>query len=212
MIQETDTRTRLLESAGQVFAERGFKATTIREIVERAGANLAAVNYHFGDKETLYAEVLRSIVRGALERFPADGGLPPDRPAEERLEAAIRNFLMRLLSSCQAEWRGRLMAREMTDPSPLTLQTMQRLVQPIRDHFLGLVRELVGDHLPEQEAWLCTDSILAQCVLYKQWERLGERFGGGHLPPPPERVDVLAGHITRFSLAALRGFRTEETP
>ncbi|MGA9754367.1 MAG: TetR family transcriptional regulator, partial [Desulfobaccales bacterium] len=53
-----ETRQRLLEAAGEVFAKKGFRNTTIREICRRARANLAAVNYHFGDKERLYLAVL----------------------------------------------------------------------------------------------------------------------------------------------------------
>ena len=53
------TRDKLIEAAGSVFAERGYRAATIREICRRAGANVAAVNYTFGDKMGLYTEVLR---------------------------------------------------------------------------------------------------------------------------------------------------------
>ena len=56
---EQETRNRLLNAAGEVFAEKGFKSATVRAICDRAGANIAAVNYHFGDKEHLYSEVLR---------------------------------------------------------------------------------------------------------------------------------------------------------
>jgi AcrR family transcriptional regulator len=47
------TREALLEAAAQVFAELGFRAATVREICQRARANIASVNYHFGDKENL---------------------------------------------------------------------------------------------------------------------------------------------------------------
>src|SRR5882724_2935620 len=54
-----DTRTKMLDSAGQVFAESGYQAATVREICARAGVNVALVNYYFGDKLELYAAVLR---------------------------------------------------------------------------------------------------------------------------------------------------------
>src|ERR1039458_4822482 len=59
------TREKLIEAAGHVFAEHGYQATTVREIVKRSGANIAAVNYHFGDKLGLYTEVLQQSVRAA---------------------------------------------------------------------------------------------------------------------------------------------------
>ena len=61
------TKARLLEAAGEEFAEKGFELARVRAICERAGANLAAINYHFGDKEQLYVEVLREAHRCGME-------------------------------------------------------------------------------------------------------------------------------------------------
>src|ERR1700738_1302224 len=57
------TREKLIEVAEHVFADRGYQAATIREICVRARANVAAVNYHFGDKLGLYTEVLQQSIR-----------------------------------------------------------------------------------------------------------------------------------------------------
>ncbi len=57
--QSRELRQRLLNTAGEVFAEQGFRAATVRQITERAGVNLAAINYYFSDKAELYACVLR---------------------------------------------------------------------------------------------------------------------------------------------------------
>lgn len=83
------TKQRLLETAGFVFAERGFEHATVREICRRAKANVASVNYHFGGKEELYAEVLAYGAQQAVDAFPPDLGLGATPSAEEQLHAFI---------------------------------------------------------------------------------------------------------------------------
>src|SRR5450631_681854 len=62
------TRDKLLDVAGRIFADRGYRSATIREISVAAGANVAAVNYHFGDKLALYTEAVHQSLRaGELE-------------------------------------------------------------------------------------------------------------------------------------------------
>src|SRR5271168_3629349 len=84
-----ETRRQLLEAAGEVFAEVGFRDATVREICQRAGANVAAINYHFGDKENLYEEVLRYAQGKALEKYPLLLGVAETAPPEERLHAFV---------------------------------------------------------------------------------------------------------------------------
>src|SRR5579862_7359672 len=92
------TRGQLLEAAGAVFAEVGFHSATIREICQRAGANIAAVNYHFGDKQALYSAVLAETFHASLQKYPADMGLSAGATVEQRLHAFIRSFLLRIFS------------------------------------------------------------------------------------------------------------------
>ena len=58
-----DARTRMLNAAGPIFADKGFAAATVREICQQAEVNLAGVNYYFGDKERLYIETVKSAHR-----------------------------------------------------------------------------------------------------------------------------------------------------
>src|ERR1700720_983492 len=83
------TREKLLEVAEHVFADRGYQAATIREICVRAGANVAAVNYHFGDKLGLYTEVLQQSVRAA-QLDAVRNAFEKTAPPEEILRAVIR--------------------------------------------------------------------------------------------------------------------------
>ncbi len=57
-MDEKDTRERILDAAESLFAERGIKETSIREVTKIAGTNLASVNYHFGSKEGLIRETI----------------------------------------------------------------------------------------------------------------------------------------------------------
>src|SRR5438034_680479 len=84
-----DTRQRLLEAAGEVFAERGFRDATTQEICRRADANIAAVHYHFGDKEELYRTVIQYAEERAAESAPAD--VAPGAPRSEEHTSELQS-------------------------------------------------------------------------------------------------------------------------
>ncbi|MBM3462611.1 MAG: DUF1956 domain-containing protein, partial [Armatimonadetes bacterium] len=193
---------RLLLAAGDVFAERGYRAATIREIVEKAGANIAAVNYHFGDKEALYTAVLSFVCEGA-EAFARGVGEEADAP-EEELHLFVRGFLERCLGANGMSWRGRLMAREMSEPTPAMKTLVDRVMQPTSERLVRLVRDACPA-LTDQEAWLCALSIIGQCTHHMHSEAIISRLDAP-IPRGPNAIDALAAHITRFSLAAVRNY------
>src|SRR5688572_3826426 len=84
-----DARQRLLDAAEIIFAEKGYDAASVREICTRANANVAAISYHFGDKEGLYAEVVKHAHDCSMpgNQMPT---WPPGMPPEERLREFIR--------------------------------------------------------------------------------------------------------------------------
>ena len=85
-----DTRRRILAGAGELFAERGFRATTMRDIAERAGVNLAAAHYHFGSKQALYLEVVRALFDQIEARLAARGVNPREAAGSHTREALER--------------------------------------------------------------------------------------------------------------------------
>ena len=78
--QDNGTKERLLKSAGEVFAKKGYSDATIAEICSLAGTNIASVNYHFKNKKALYVEAWRQAFSQSLQMFPPDGGVSPDAP------------------------------------------------------------------------------------------------------------------------------------
>ena len=198
-----ETRDRLLQAAGEVFAEHGFRRATVREICSRAGANIAAVNYHFGDKENLYASVLRFWLVEALRIYPPDGGLASDAPPEHKLHAFVRSWLFRMLGEGTPAWHGRLMAREMSEPTAAFEFILAETVRPMSQRLAGIVRELTGPAATEQTVRDCTMSVAGQCCFYRHAHEMIRRlFPDQQLTP--ERIEHLARHITDFSLAAVR--------
>lgn len=204
------TRHALIEAGGAVFAEVGFRNATVREICQRAGANIAAVNYHFGDKEALYREVLAYFQGRALQKYPLDLGVQPGAPAAERLHAFVRAFLLRLLDPGSDAWHGRLISREMIDPTRALDDIVVERIRPQAQHLGGIIRELLGGESDAETVRLCSCSVVSQCLFYHHCQPVVRRL----FPEQkfaPEQIEQLATHITRFSLAAIKSRSRRDT-
>jgi len=198
-----ETRRQLLEAAGEVFATAGFRNATVREICRRAGANLAAVNYHFGDKERLYAEVLHYAHQQAFKKYPLLPGVGTDASPADKLHAFVRSFLLRIFDAGPTAWFGKMMLREMIEPTEALDSLLEERMRPMANQLRGMVTEILGCPPNDERTRLCSLSIVSQCVFYHHCRRVVARL----FPEQPldaTAVDKLADHITRFSLAAMK--------
>src|ERR1700733_4960820 len=93
-----ETKEKVLAAAGPIFAAKGFKETTVREICQAAGVNIAAVNYYFGDKERLYIESIKRAHVSRVEEVPLPGW-NERTTIEQKLEDYIRTLLERILEN-----------------------------------------------------------------------------------------------------------------
>lgn len=201
-----ETRERLLNAACSVFAAKGFQEASIAEICELGAANVAAVNYHFGGKEALYAEVWRHTFETFMQAYPLDGGLPIDAPPEERLYARVHALLQRVFDDGRVGQCFRIGLREMINPSAALESTRRELIGPHRKRTQALVRELLGPEASDENVLLCEVSIINQCLSVNFFrERRGFVLGREHLSKTA--VEDLARHITRFSLGGIRAVR-----
>src|SRR5919206_344645 len=119
------TRRALIEAATAVFAEHGFAAGSIRAITRKAKANQAAITYHFGGKEGLYAEVLRSAVAALGERGLDDASVEA-LPREEALRLLLRQLLAPLARRDRLGRHVRIFGWGRLRPSPRFEDLMAR--------------------------------------------------------------------------------------
>ncbi len=199
-----ETRESLLEAAGRIFAQKGFHATTVRRITREAGVNLAAVNYHFHDKQELYVSALKRAHQAAARTAGADVAGTPDK----RLRAFIHGFLGYLLDPDRPAWQGRLIAREMAEPTPALDRLVAESILPVKRRLAGIVRELIEPRAPEARVRMACCSIIGQCLFYVHCREMISR-----LFPQPRRgapdIGALADHIFHFSRAGLAEMRRQ---
>lgn len=191
------TRARLLEAATRAFAARGFARAGVREICGAAGCNVAAVNYHFGDKAGLYRAVL---LGGFHEAGPFPPAVDATRPAHEQLHALLEAFLRRLLSTERTP-HARIMARELVEPTAALREVVEAAFRPLHDRIQGLLRALRPD-LPRADLDLHTISVIGQCVVYRHARPALDVLHGPDALGEAE-VPRLARHVARQVLGGL---------
>ena len=201
--QNLQMRRGLLAAAGEVFAEKGFAKATVRAICNRAGANVAAINYYFRDKEGLYREALKHWSEISRQKYPPDLGLGAKPTAEQRLGAFIRSFLFRILDKSRPGWHGKLLTREMVEPTGALDELVESAYRPMSERLRQIVRELGGGRLSQTEVRLCARSIMGQCLYYQHARLVIARLDPDETFEPAD-VERLAAHVTRFSLEAIK--------
>jgi TetR/AcrR family transcriptional regulator, regulator of cefoperazone and chloramphenicol sensitivity len=198
--RSAETRQRLLDAAGEVFAEHGFRNATIQEICRRADANIAAVNYHFSDKQQLYHAVIR-YAESCVQDLPAEQ--PPGTPAEDRLRAHVEWFLHHLLDEGQPAWHGKLVAREMIEPTPALDEIVEAHIRESQLRLDAIIRDLLGPGASADQVRRCTFSVVGQCLFYHHCEPIVTRLYPG-VDMSESEIPALAAHVVRFSLAGIR--------
>jgi TetR/AcrR family transcriptional regulator, regulator of cefoperazone and chloramphenicol sensitivity len=202
---EIDTRRRILEAAGPVFATHGFDRATVRDICSAAGVNVASVGYYFGDKLGLYREVIQGI-RDARERqYPTPTHSATD--PRQKLHMIVRTILSRMLACDASGWESQLFMREMQSPTPVFESIVREFFRPLFDQLVESLASVGGASIPKHTLEQLALSVVGQCFYYK--------VGAGVvqiLIPESERkshydIDSLCLHITAVMVAATENAR-----
>jgi len=198
--RDEETRERVLRTAAQLFADRGFKKVTVRDICRGARANVAAVNYHFGDKLGLYREVMQSAIDGMRGTNDAAREAGKGQPPEEQLRRYIAIFVHRLLTPGN-DTIHKLVNREMHDPTPALDALVELGVRPRVEYLSGLIAAIIGTDPADQRVLRCVASVQSQTLAYMP-NPIATRLGLAN-KPTPANLDQIANHIAEFSLAGV---------
>ena len=198
---QNETCRRLLTAASEEFARHGFASARVRQIVEAAKVNVAAVNYYFGGKEGLYRATLRHLA-GRPAPTAKDRANRRGRSAEERLQRRVYAILDRFIGTDRPSPLGRILAHEAMDPTGNLESLIGDTMRPDIERIHALLREIAGTAIPERKLAHAALGILGQCVLYlyarPTIEDLSPGFAYG-----PETCKALATQITEFSLGGI---------
>jgi len=204
---------RLIEAAGEVFAQKGYRAATVRAICQRAGASVSAINYHFKDKEALYEAVFEYGHRIAMEKFPHDMDLKPGATPEDRLRAFIRSALLSHLGSGFPAWHDRIINHEMSNPTRVFDIIKERFIRPIHELLEGIVREIIhkinpGQAIEDSLVQIGAMNIIGACIFQHHARQHTMNLQPAN--PEPAEIEAIAEYIYRYSLAGLRALAADK--
>ena len=206
------TKEKIFFAAVKVFAQRGYREATVRDICRAAGAaNVNAVNYYFGSKGNLYRSILDTMFAEIQKRNDARATEHENRTGKERLRDLIAEYCTVIFSGGDnATDLMKIFIAEMTKPSPYLDEMIAKYTLPHVEEFLGALRDIMGADTPREVLRDCGASIVGQIVYYSviwpMFSRVFPDHPGMHL-----YHERLAEHVFRFSLGGLKATRARIT-
>ena len=200
---------RILMAASDVFIEQGFAQGTTREIARRAGANVAAISYHFGSKEQLYVFVLNYWKQRMFKKLSLDKMQDETMLPEERLKIYVRSMLETALDEKTSLWFGKMIARElMLEPSSALASFLSDDLKIVSQSLQEILWALCGEGADPESVNLCVASVLGQCTFFASNRPVLQTIFMLR-PLDWENIDVFVEHIVRFTLRAIATIKAD---
>lgn len=173
-------------------------------ICERAEANAAAVNYHFGDKLGLYTEILKSSFGD--EKLQLNGQQLLDMEPEAALSEFISRFFYGLLNSDGKQRHMRIMGHELSQPTPALPIVVEQIMRPQFTILTEIVSRIAGSRAESRATALAAHSVIAQVTQYVN-AQLMLNLLLPKWPAGPGKNEETVAHIIKFSLGGLRALQ-----
>ena len=199
-----DTHARILSVAQKLFAEKGFDATSVRDITTEAGCNVASVNYHFGGKEKLYLETFRSMLTFLRDRHLEMMSELMERMPRPTLDEFVETFAVIMLEPLVKDSRGRmfldLVSREMISPRLPQGVLLEEFFEPMMQRATMALAQ-VGPTLQESTARMCVMSMVGQLLHSLKAHHLLSDLGRPDVIPTRHEEQI--AHFVRFSVGGI---------
>lgn len=205
---KSGTRERILDAAERLFAERGFEGASTRDIVARSGDTIGSVNYHFGSKDALIAEVIRrrwDVItadrQAAYDRTLAEHGDNP--PLESVVACILLPYLRRGLSKDRG-WRSYVILQTRVLFAPKIYDdVLQKLSEPVAREYLGWLRSALPDASPRDlgYSFQFMVSSMVECCAEMELGRM-ERLTDGACEST--NFETIGPRMVKFAAAGIR--------
>jgi len=164
------TKLALINAAGKLFADKGFEGTSVRAIAEEAGANIAAVNYHFGSKENLYTEALRYVVDKrsdgtCLRQGEIQGCFDTPSAAAQSIYSTVMERFTSYFSKARPPWHSQLLMQSILKPSEALRTIVEQAFRPDHEELIAMFRK-ADPTLSDEQAQLWAFSFSAHITFY----------------------------------------------
>lgn len=198
------TRDRLLAYAAEQFAEHGFRNTHTQNICKAAGANVAAVNYHFGGKEKLYRTVWDYALAHAIDES-ADVDLSTDED-REWLYHYLRICVLSVFNTGPKSILRRLITNEIKDPSPISDEVLSEHLAPRIQELEARLRRMMDPHVTDFQVGCCMLAIHSQFSAITI-NRSARRNLFRNDKPSAEEAEHFTREICAFVMGGIRAMR-----
>ena len=198
------TQQKLIKSAIKVFAEKGFRDATVRQICKQAGAaNINAVNYYFGSKEQLYKQILEMIFAEYDRQAPKDF---PDKTPEEQLEIYISTFCKILYQEGDSDATA-ILVEEFTKPSPFLEEMVDTINRPRVKRHLKMFKGLLGEGATDDMARDCLVSVSGQLLYYSFARPVFSRIFPDYFTENSH--EQWAAHVFKFTMGGIDAYKRD---
>ena len=196
------TRAKIIEAAGQLFAEKGLHGVTVRDIAKKADTHLSALNYHFRGKDALYQEVLLHACKSAL-LSPDERTYLESLDPEEALFLFVKETIKLYAKQPVFNWQLAIINREFWEPSPVFEEVVQEFFKPETDFIFRIIGRITDRPAESHEVRFAAIGLLGLLTFYGYYDRYIDAVTPG-LRKIFHKEDWLTKQVIRMALVVVK--------